>query len=198
MKKREIDIFGVLLGVVIGCILGFFLSTRLNIDAHDKDKDVGGRDGNIYLLQIDKVSSPDDAITIFNNLKNKGLNCVVVYVNNNYFIYGGISENVNKLEIVKEKYLEKGINTIIKKEYILDIPNLVIEDNKSFDFYTECVSNLLNNLQNKPIVISEQTRINPVNIELFSAFLALDTVQNEIILEQLRLSIYEMIIESIN
>jgi len=197
MKRREIDIFGVLVGLVVGCILGFFLSTRININMPNDDDEVLAQVGNIYLLQIDKTSSPEIAQNTIKALKNKGLYTVAVLDGNNYYIYGGLAGTENELVNLQNSYSTIGYSSIIKKEYILDKPNVVIEDTATFNFYTECIANLLNSLNGDAIEISDATKANPSNLELFSAILAISTIQNEDLLKEVRLSIYEMIIESL-
>lgn len=199
MKKREFDIFGLLVGLVIGCILGFFLSTKINLDIpKDKeDEDVLAQAGNVYLLQIEKTTSPSVAESTLINLKNKNLFAVAVTSGINYYIYGGIADSEEDLQELKNKFSSYGYNVFIKKEYILDKPNSVIDNTEAFNFYTECVSNLINSLKGSPLEISDTTKANPINLELFSAILTMNTIQNENLLSEVRLSIYEMITEAL-
>lgn len=200
MKRREFDIFGVLVGLVIGCILGFFLSTRINLempDGSNNDDQVLAQVGNIYLLQIDKVTSPTIAEDTLKSIKSKSLFAVAVSQGNNYYIYGGIADTEAELQITKEAFTTNGFTTVIKKEYILDKPNSVIEDQVEFKFYTECIDNLVSSLKGEELEISTETKTNPCNLELFSAILTMDTIENETLLKDVRLSIYEMIIEGL-
>lgn len=199
MKRREFDIFGLLVGLVIGCILGFFLSTRidLNLPDDENDKDVIAQVGNIYLLQIEKTSSPEVAENTLRSIKNKNLFAVAVSSGNNYYIYGGIANSENELIDLKDNFIAKGYSAIIKKEYILDKPNSVIHDTEAFNFYTECIGNLIKSLKGEALDISESTKTNPKNLELFSAIVTMDTIQNENLLKEVRLSIYEMICEGL-
>lgn len=198
MKRREIDIFGVLVGIVIGCILGFFLSTRINLEMPNmNDDEVIAQVGNVYLLQLEKTTSPIIAEDVIKNVKNKGLYAVAVLDGNNYYIYGGIADSEDELSELKTKFTNNGFTTHIKKEYILDKPNSVIENQAEFDFYTECVNNLIRSLKNEKLEISAETKADPANLELFSAIVTMDTVQNERLLNELRLSIYEMIVEGL-
>lgn len=197
MKKREFDIFGILLGVVIGCILGFFLSTRINIEAPDNLDETGGQVGNIYLLQIDKVSTPEDAKTIMDKINAKNLYSVAVFDNDYYFIYGGIASVSTELDTLKLKFEDNGFTTLVKKEYILDKPNAVLEDAEVNEFWNECIDNLLKNLNNEEIVISDKFKNNPINIEVFSFLLALNTIKNPVLLNEIRLNTYEVIVETL-
>lgn len=196
MKKREIDIFGVLVGLVVGCILGFFLSTRIDLGMPDNnDEEVLGQVGHIYLIQLEKTTSPIVAEDSLKTIKAKDLFAVAVTEGNNYYIYGGIANNESELSTQVEAFSSNGFSPIIKKVYIKDLPNAVIEDTVLFDFYTECVDNLIKSLNNEALVIGDRTKSNPVDIELFSHILALDSIQNDKLLNELRLVVYELIAE---
>ena len=58
MRKRDIDIFGMLLGLIIGCILGFFLSSRISFNNKPGTEEVMSEKGSVYLLQITKTNDP--------------------------------------------------------------------------------------------------------------------------------------------
>ena len=200
MKRREIDIFGILVGLVIGCILGFFLSTRINLEMPNNlnnDQDVLAQVGNVYLLQIDKTTSATVAEDTLKSLKNKGLYAVVVTQGLNYYIYGGVADTEADLKTIKDTYTAKGITTVVKKEYILDKPNAVLNNQVEFKFYTECIDNLIHSLKGEALEISSETKANPCNLELFSAILTMNTIENETLLKEVRLSIYEMIVEDL-
>lgn len=199
MKRREIDIFGVLVGIVIGCILGFFLSTRINIEMPiDNEDEVLALVGNVYLLQIEKTTNPGNAQNILVDINSKGLYAVAVLYGNNYYIYGGIANTESELESLKLEFSSKGYNPIIKREYILDKPNIVIDEENKYKFYSECTDNLIRSLKGEKLEISAETKANPANLELFSAMLTIDSIQNEKLLSEIRLSIYKMITEDLN
>ena len=148
-------------------------------------------------MQIDKTTSAEVAKNTVIDIKGKNLFAVAVTEGNNYYVYGGIADSEAGLDELKNKFLEKGYTTFIKKEYLLDKPNFFVGDQEKFDFYTECVNNLIHSLKGEELEISEQTKANPINLELFSAILTINTVQNNTLLCEVRLSIYEMIIESL-
>lgn len=200
MKRREFDIFGILVGLVIGCILGFFLSTRINLEMPDglnDDEQALAQVGNIYLLQVDKTSSATVAEDTLKSLKEKDLYAVAVTQGTNYYIYGGIADTEAELQATKDAFTAKGFPTVVKKEYMLDKPNSVIEDQVEFKFYTECIDNLIHSLKAEELEISTETKANPCNLELFSAILTMNSIENETLLKDVRLSIYEMIVEEL-
>ena len=201
IKKREIDIFGVLLGIVIGCIIGFFLSTRININPtgnNNGDDTTGVVYGNVYLLQIGKVDKAEDAYNLIEAIKAKNLHSVYVNVGDYYYIYGGIADSEAALETKKSNFEYKGFSPIIKKEYILDKPNTVIDNNKNYEFWKECVTNLLNNLEGKAFVITDKFHSDPICLEAYTLIVALKSVQNDVIRDEIRLNIYQEIINNLN
>lgn len=200
MKKREIDIFGVLVGIVVGCILGFFLSTRinLNIPGNEKDEEVLAQAGNIYLLQIEKTAAPANAEDTLKKIKAKDMFAVAVLEGNSYYIYGGIANTESELLIIQDDFSSKGFDSIIKKVYIKDKPNVVLGEEKKFEFYTECIDNLIKSLKGEDLDIGENSKSNPVDVELFSNMLALDSISNDKLLSELRLVVYELIIEKLS
>lgn len=199
MRKREIDIFGILLGVVIGCILGFFLSTRISLDGTivDDGSEVSAQVGNIYLLQIKKVTTPADALNSLEEIKGKGLSAISVFDNGNYYIYGGISRTSDGLDVMKEDFVDEGYNPIVKKEYILDKPNAVIDKEDEYGFWVECINNLINSLEGEAVVISDIYTTDPINLEELTNMLALETIKNEKLLNEIRLNTYKLIVENL-
>ena len=200
IKKREIDIFGVLLGIVIGCIIGFFLSTRININ-HPNDDDnepTGAIYGNVFLLQIDKLDSATAALSLISSIKAKDLHAVYVKEGNNYYVYGAIGDSEEALSSPKEIFEYKGFSPIIKKEYILDKPNVVIDNNSEYEFWLECVENLLNELKGETVVISDKTHTDPMNLQVYTMLVALQTVKNVALRDEIRLNIYQEIINNLN
>ncbi|MCK9536759.1 MAG: SPOR domain-containing protein [Bacilli bacterium] len=201
IKKREIDIFGVLLGIVIGCIIGFFLSTRININPPNNNNDddtTGAIYGNVYLLQIGKVNKAEDAYNLIENIKAQDLHSVYVNVGDNYYVYGGIADSEAALAAKKSSFEYKGFTPVIKKEYILDKPNTVIDNSTEYEFWRECVTNLLNNLGGKTYVVTDQFHANPVCLEIYTLIVALKSVQNENMRDEIRLNIYQEIIKNLN
>jgi len=198
IKKREIDIFGILLGVVIGCILGFFLSSRIDINQPiDDDGQVVAQVGNVYLLQIDKFNNPEDAQTKLANIQAKGLYAVVVFSNEYYYIYGGISDSEGGLDLLATNFEDKGYTTLIKKEYIIDRPNSVIEDDEMYVFWIECIDNLISNLEGDEIIISNIYLSDPVHVDMITSLLALQNIENEVLLNRFRLNAYKSIVETL-
>ena len=161
MRKREIDIFGMLLGLIIGCILGFFLSSRINLYDKPEDQPTITEKGYVYLLQVAKLEDPSEAKTILEDLNKKGLKAVAVKKgSNSHYIYGGIALEEEKLAALEAKYLDHGISTIIVKEYLLDKLNSVIENEEECEFWTECINNLLNSLEDKEVEVSPKYALN--------------------------------------
>lgn len=203
-KKKEFDIFGILLGVIIGCILGFFLSGRLNL-THAKDVYGGNiteEKGMLYLLQIGRYSDPGTAKTTLDQLKAKNLNAIKVeeIINQKvyYYIYGDISDNSNTILKSKEIYDAAGFDSSIRSKYMYELTEAVQDSPILKTFWDEAIENLFNSLKNEEIIISEQYHINPENIEIFSYFMTLKGLKNETLKIKYRLEVYRVIIETLS
>jgi len=199
-KKREIDIFGVLLGIVIGCIIGFFLSSRINLD-HPPGSGEDVVDtvyGNVFLLQIDKLGSAEAAITLMQSIKNKGLHSISTKGGDYYYVFGAIEISENALNSIKTDFEEKGYFPIVRKEYILDKPNVVLDDSVEYKFWEECITYLLSSLEGKAFIINDTFHINPINLEIYTLIVALQTVQNNKLKEEIRLNVYQELINNLS
>ncbi|HOA78560.1 MAG: hypothetical protein WBL47_00325 [Bacilli bacterium] len=198
-KKREIDIFGVLLGMVIGCIIGFFLSTRIKINppSNEDDEKTGAIYGNVYLLQIGKADTAEDANAIIENVKARDLYSVYVYTGGFYYVYGAIGESEDDLAAKKSDFEYKGFSPIVKKEYILDMPNAVLDNTPEYEFWLECVTNLLEDLKGKQFAVSEKFHSNPASLEAYTLTVALSGVKNETLRAEIRLNIYQEIVKNL-
>jgi hypothetical protein len=199
MKKREIDIFGILLGVVIGCILGFFLSSRINLSNNNGEEMVMSEQGNVHLLQIAKLDDHTEAINLLTELEKKGLNAVIVNKGNNYYyIFGGIASKSEDLVSIEAEFYDKGYTGIrIVKEYLLDKTNAVIENDQEYEFWSECINSLLDSLDNKSFEVSENFVKQKVDYELRFIILALREEYNEKLLKDLQLDAYQIIVEKL-
>ena len=62
-------------------------------------------------------------------------------------IFMGIANTESELESLKLEFSSKGYNPIIKREYILDKPNIVIDEENKYKFYSECTDNLIRSLK---------------------------------------------------
>ena len=200
-KKRDFDVIGILLGVVIGILIGYFISTRLNIN----DETVLGSNvieeevkGYVYLLQLAKFDNPDGALNYVKTVKNKGLNAEAVYDGQYYYIYGAISGSESDLEIQKAVFEATGYTTIVKKEYLIDKANRVLDDQEKYEFWLEGINNLINCLKDEDILISDKYYSNPIDLEFFSTMTILQTIQNEEIKAKVKLQAYRMISENLS
>lgn len=202
-KKKEFDIFGILLGVIIGCILGFFLSGRLNLT---QAKDVYGgnitEEGMVYLLQIGRYSDPGTAKTTLDQLKAKNLNAIKVeeIINQKvyYYIYGDISDDSNTILKSKEVYEAAGFDSSIRSKYMYELTEAVQDSPTLKIFWDEAIENLFKSVRNEEIIISEQYQINPENVEIFSYFMTLKGLKNETLKTKYRLEVYRVLIETLS
>ncbi|MDD4000634.1 MAG: SPOR domain-containing protein, partial [Bacilli bacterium] len=198
MKKREIDIFGILLGVVIGCILGFFLSSRINLVDKSGEEPVIAEKGNVHLLQIAKLDNPAEALTVMTDLNAKGFKAVTINKGNDiYYIFAGIALSADELSTLNSEFLEAGYQPRIVKEYLLDKPNAVIENEEDYEFWTECINNLLNSLEEKSVEVSEKYLLNRKHPELLFIISSLNEDYDDKMMSGLQLDAYKLIIETL-
>lgn len=199
MKKRDIDIFGMLLGLIIGCILGFFLSSRIGLNNKPGEQQVISEKGYVYLLQIAKLDNPTDTLNLLTELKQNGFDVVDVRKGvDSYYIYGGIALEEAKLASLEAKYLDKGYPTKIVKENLLDKLNAEIDNQEEIDFWTECVNNLLNSLDRKKIEVSPKYVMESKypQLLLIISYLKEDYDSEETLLS-LQLIAYKLIVENL-
>ena len=199
IARRDFDVVGILLGVIVGILIGYFISTKLIKDDIPASGEVTNENqvGYVYLLQLAKFDNPEGALNYSKNLKKSDIYTEVVYDNGYYFIYGAISNSSEGLELKKAVLEAKGYSTLVKKEYILDKANRVIDDNEKYDFWSEGINNLLKSLNNEEIIISDKYYANPVDLEFFSTITILKSIQNEEIKEKVKLQAYRMICENL-
>jgi len=198
VKKRDIDVFGVLLGLIVGCILGFFLSTRINLNKSPNEEEVMSEKGSVYLLQVAKLSNPKEAEDLLKELKVLGFEAVDVKKGTDlYYVYGGIALEEAKLAGLEAKYQEQGYQVKIVKENLLDKLNAEL-DGDELDFWTECVHNLLNSLADKKVEVSPQYMLELKHPEILAVISFLkEDYDSETTLLRLQLVAYELIVEGL-
>lgn len=204
ISKRDFDTFGVLIGVVIGIIMGFLIASKIdNNPDNDNSEEVIKNESieYVYLLQLGKFTSSQDASLFYSEVLNKNINSVYVVDNNTYFIYSYISTSEDEIMKTKEAYELIGYNGIIKKEYIYNRINMIIDNNNDsankITFYSEMIECLLNSLNNEPVVINENTLVNPIDIELVSWINMLSSIKSKENKIKIELQAYKMLVEKI-
>lgn len=201
MKKKDYDVVGILLAVVIGIFLGYLIGTKLNfdetLDVSNKEEEPKEEIEYVYLLQIAKFDNPDGAINYQKVLLNKEMDNVVVFDGNFYYIYGGIGASEDALLSLQSKFYVLGYDTIIKKELLIDKANSIIDNKTYYDFYSEGIHNLYLSLKGEQIVISEKYYLNPIDIELFTQLTILMNIKNDTLKLKAQLQAYKIIIENL-
>lgn len=201
MKRKDYDVLGILLAVIIGIFLGYLIGTKLNFD--DTEDVVSSKESEkeeieyIYLLQIAKFDNPDGALNYQNILKTKEMDCVVVFDGTFYYIYGGIGVTEESLTNLQSKFYVLGYDTIIKRELLIDKANSIIDNKNYYDFYSEAIHSLYLSLKGDPFTISEKYYVNPIDIELFTQLTILQNIKNDTLKLKTQLQAYKIIIESL-
>lgn len=196
-KKNNIDIFLVLMSLIIGVFLGYIIGNKYNKDENDINVLKEEKIEYIYVLQIAKFDNPTGAANYQKALKDKSLDSIVLYDKVYYYIYGGIGSSEESLDNIKNKFILLGYNPIIKKELLIEKANSVLDDEKLYNFYCECINNLYLSLENKDFEISDRYNVEPINIELFTQITILKTMKNENLRMKAQLQAYKLICESL-
>jgi len=202
MTKKDFDTIGIIVGVIIGIFIGVLISNKLSNNTKEEEiQDVVAdiNSGYVYLLQLGKYSKASDAEEFINELKSKNIDSVYVYDNNSYFIYTKISNNNEEIIREQEAYKILGYNGFIKKEYLYNRSNEVIDNTESslikYNFYNEMIRCLIDSLSDENFVIDEEILSGPLDIELVTWINMLSTIKNSDYKSKLELQSYKMIVE---
>ena len=194
MKRREIDYFGIVIGLVIGALFGYFLSLKINYENTDVVNG-DGQEGNVYLLQIIKS---DNINSINSTLSTVDFNYEIIEDNKMFYVYTAISLKKEELENKKDEYANYGFNPVIRSEYIIDWSDKFANSQDKKTFYNEAINNLFNSLNNKTIIISEKYYDEPIDFEVFSNLTILQAIKNQKIKEQIELELFHQLFKKLN
>lgn len=180
MFKKEFDLFGIILGLIIGCVLGYFVFSQIQIEDKSEDKVVISEEihGTIYSIQLGNSTNVSSLDLITNRLDVLGIYYQIYQEADKYYIFNSIYDNLEKAQTQKQIMESYGFNVTIRSDYILDLPNTLISSTDEYNFYCEAINNLLNSLKEEEIIISEIYYTNPVNIEIFSNLTVLKNIKN--------------------
>lgn len=191
MKKKELDILGVLLGIIIGAFLGFFVSTRFvreDVPVMGGEKEVGF----IYLVEVSQYDNPTGANNMIKELSLKDIYAITIEKDNYYYVYAGVYGTSEEATALKDTLINYGFNSKVSKEYILDYTNTII-DEKEKEFYDYCISCYLLNLNGETYDISYDSVDFETNIELFQDISMLGNLKKETLINKTRLQIYSLL-----
>lgn len=199
MKKKEIDLFNILLGVIIGGVLGFFIFSQIKPSEIKDDSPVINEDmyGTIYTTQLGCDYSMESLKNIRNKLDILGLYYEIYEEGGKYYIFNSIYSNLEEAQSEKLILEGYGLNVSIRSDYILDLPKNMINSIEEYEFYNEAVINLLNNLNNEQIIISDKYYSNPVDIEIFSNISILMNIKNDQIKKNYQLNTFCLLLKKL-
>jgi len=200
LNKKDFDFFGVLIGVIVGLILGYLIGAKFNLDSEKEDgenTEVLEEVNYIYTLQLGKFDKAGNAEEFYNTLLSKNIESIYVNDGDYYYIYCAVSTTLDEINRMKDAYSLIGYEGIVKKEYLYNRANNVIEDKNCYDFYLEMIDNLYNSLNGESVVIKDEFLLNPVDIELLTWINMLSTIQSSDYKNKIQLQAYKMIIEKL-
>ena len=75
MFKKEFDLFGIILGLIIGCVLGYFVFSQIQIEDKSEDRVVISEEihGTIYSIQLGNSTNVSSLDLITNRLDVLGI-----------------------------------------------------------------------------------------------------------------------------
>lgn len=199
MFKKEFDLFGILLGLIIGCVLGYFVFSQIQIEDESDDQAVISEEihGTIYSIQLGNSSNVSSLDLITNRLDVLGIYYQIYQEADKYYIFNSIYDNLEKAQTQKQIMESYGFNVTIRSDYILDLPNTLITSTDEYNFYCEAINNLLNSLKEEEIIISEIYYTNPVNIEIFSNLTVLKNIKNNEIKSNYQLNTFCLLLNKL-
>lgn len=199
MFKKDFDLFGIILGLIIGCVLGYFVFSQIQIEDKSKDQVVISEEihGTIYSIQLGNSTNVSSLDLITNRLDVLGIYYQIYQEADKYYIFNSIYDNLEKAQTQKQIMESYGFNVTIRSDYILDLPNTLISSTDEYNFYCEAINNLLNSLKEEEIIISEIYYTNPVNIEIFSNLTVLKNIKNNEIKSNYQLNTFCLLLNKL-
>lgn len=166
MKRKEFDLFNILLGLIIGVILGYFIFTQIDPLSNENPVINSQQEvyGNVYTIQIGSSSNYDSLSPIKERLDVLGIYYEVYEEGGKYYIFNSVYDTLEKAQNKKQIIESYGFDVLIRSDYILDLSKNIVASNDYYMFYNEIITNLLSSLKNEIIIISEIYYTNPVDI----------------------------------
>lgn len=198
MKKKEIDLFNILLGIIIGCVLGYFVFTKLTPTNTTTEQPVDNNIyGTVYTLQLGCCNEIESLNTIKERLNILGLYYEIYEEGGRYYIFNSIFCDMNSAQNKKTLLENYGFTVTMRSDYILDLSNSFIASQNEYNFYNEVIINLLKSLNNEEIMISNDYYSNPVDIQLFSNLTILMAIKNNEIKENYQLNTFCLLLKKL-
>lgn len=199
MKKKEIDLFNILLGLIIGCVLGYFIFTQIKPEQTTVDKPTIKENiyGTIYTLQLGCSSDLSSLNSIKERLDILDIYYEIYEEGGKYYIFNSIYSDINEAQSKKTIIENYGFTVSLRSDYILDLPNNMISSPDKYNFYTDVIKNLLNSLNDEDIIIANEYYSNPIDIQLFSNITILMTIKNDEIKENYQLNTFCLLLKKL-
>lgn len=199
MKKKEIDLFNILLGLIIGCVLGYFVFSQITPSDVNMETPVTNEEvyGTVYTIQLGSNSNIELLKQTRERLDVLGIYYEIYEDGGKYYIFNSIFNSLEKAQAQKQIIESYGFTVTIRSDYILDLPKNVITSENQYNFYNEVIKNLLNSLNNEIIIISDKYYSDPVDIELFSNITILMTIKNDEIKKNYELNTFCLLLKKL-
>lgn len=199
MKKKEIDLFNILLGLIIGIVLGYFVFSQIKPEQTTVDQPTIKENiyGTIYTLQLGCSSDLNSLSSIKERLDILNIYYEIYEEGGKYYIFNSIFSDINEAQNKKTIIENYGFTVSLRSDYILDLPNNITSSPSEYNFYNDVIKNLLNSLNNEDITIANEYYSNPIDIQLFSNITILMTIKNEEIKENYQLNTFCLLLKKL-
>lgn len=195
-RKKDIDIFGILLGIIIGFCLAYFIVSPVSSENGSIGETNAKAEGTVYLLECGRSSTVNNLEELKNRLDRDDLNCVFVDYSSYVSCYIYITSDLEDVKEKKTFYESKGYSLSIQSIYLIDLSNYILNDYEKI-FYKEAIDNLLKSLNNETFYISPDYYIDPINIEVFSNLSVLQNIKNSKIKQYFELDTFKILVETL-
>ena len=194
MKKKDLDVLGILLGLVVGIVLGFFISSRV-IDDKPVEVSSGSIEddiGFVYLVEVAQFDNATGPVNYMKKLNELNFNAISLEKDGFYHIYTGVFKTIEEANGQVKILEENEYTPKVVKKYMLDITSFIVDENLK-SFYDYCIDCFLLNMEGKSFTLTDEIIENQVDISLVQSLMMLNALKKEENISKLRLQIFNMI-----
>ncbi len=184
------DFVGIIVGIIIGVVFGFFIQDKVNIV---NSKEVSSEE-KTYLLHVGEYEGLDGVMNMQSTLQENGIPNTVVYENDTFNVYCGIALN-DEFESILVLLDYSEIPYVVKSRFLYNYISDYSEN--ELVFWEEGLSYYMKSLNNEDFTLSESFKeLKNLNIEFYRDLSYLQDVQEEELLDRIRLDTFKLLVEN--
>ncbi len=189
-------IFNVILALIIGVILGNFLGSSM-ISNEAIYANANNYTDDVYLLQSGVYYDESTATIALNQLKQLGLNGIVVKEHDNYYIYHGISVQTSSFTAMTKILDDNQINYLIKSKKLYYMLSDLDPKSSEYSYYYNTINYYLSLVHNTHVVISDDyiSSVTTSNLELYNNLNVLNEDLNNELAPLYKLYVYKNLVD---